>query len=675
MKRKTIIYLADLANTKFGLSPSSVPLGIGYIKAYLVSQLSSEVDIQLFRTFESLYTAIQTKEPDIIGCSSYAWNHWLTVNALTFIKSNFPNIITVIGGANAPEKTEDCQRDLKEFPCIDIIIPDEGEIPFFNLVKVFLQGGRKSVFKTAIDGVFYLSDSKELVTGKPVPFEGDISIFPSPYLNGHLDYFLESGLMPMIQTSRGCPFYCFYCVSGSKKLKLCHKVRKFDTERVIAEIDYVEANAKNRTLRITDDNFGIFPRDIEIARYIAKKRAKTGYPHAIRLYTHKKVNDRIKEIILLLRDLIPMNISFQTLTPHVLKNSGRENINLDEVRDSVHWAHKNNIPATTELIFGLPGETYESFMSVINKLVELRFDSIAMGGLMMLKNTKINTPEIINKYGYKTLFSYAEDGYTKVDQFENVETDPWAVENNLFSFKDYIKFNLFNIIYSLFMFVGYFKETVYMWDNRNVKITDVISEILDKPTYYPCFSQQIERLDKCLHNNLFETEEEVHKVYSQRFSENKNTDKYIGFMNHFILSEIIKGELIHPSNQEKMIDEVIKASTVVFNKCGTGSQSDFLGEMRFAKILVKNVIIPFWEMPQETIILPSPYDLVAWRNEDYRGALSKFLLHDSIKYQLKVRSMSQYVDFVRQNSKKPFYLQSELFFRTFRTSNVRRYMD
>ena len=38
---------------------------------------------------------------------------------------------------------------------------------------------------------------------------------PSPYLTGILDEFFDGRLVPMIQTNRGCPFSCTFCVDGS----------------------------------------------------------------------------------------------------------------------------------------------------------------------------------------------------------------------------------------------------------------------------------------------------------------------------------------------------------------------------------------------------------------------------------------------------------------------------
>lgn len=635
-----------------------------------MSKLSNDIDIQLFKTFESLLNAIKIKEPDIIGCSWIGWSHYLTTNALKYIKSKFPNITTVVGGVNVSEKNDGILRDFKKYPFIDIMIPKDGEIPFVNLLNVFIKGGKELVFKTAIDGVYYLSEKNKVIIGNIIPLTKNINIFPSPYLSGILDQFINMDeLIPILQSSRGCPYHCSYCVAGKNSW---NKIRLFDIERVKEEINYLDKNAKSRTIIFTDENIGIVPRDIEIAKFIAKKRKETGYPSSLRVYTHTRIiNDRIKKIILLLKDLIPMNISVQTLTDSVLKNINRKNIDLDKFYDVVNWAHKNNINATTEAIFGLPGETYDSFMDMINKFIDMHLDSIAFGPILLLKETELARPESIDKYGYKVLYGIGERGYTKFNKFENIEIETYAVENYYYSFEDYIKIRLFESIFRLFMFLGYFKEMAYMWQNRNMKITDVISEILENKKY-PFFYQRINRLKKCIKDNLFETKDQAHEAFSKRFSD--NTSGYIGFMKPNILIFIILGEMIHPKNQSKLIDEIIKASTVIFNKSGSGSLNDFSDEMQFGKILVKNIIIPFWETPKEIISLTSPYNLISWREKEYRGNLSEFTLSKPTEYQFKINSISQYNEFIYENSKKPFYLQSELFFKSFRTINVRRFI-
>ena len=672
MSGKLTVYLADLANTRFGYSPATVPLALGYLKAYAAANLPHEVDLQLFRTFETLYRAIDNRQPDIIGCAWYGWNRYLTTNALTYIKSRFPKILTVVGGANAPEKAAGCLRDLKQFPCLDMIIPGEGELPLVNLLKAVLANGKEAAFNNPIDGVFYLSGGQELVEGKPVPLVQDLDIFPSPYLSGTLDQFLaESDLMPIMQTSRGCPYHCTFCVSGLSGRK---KVRGFALERVKTEMAYLQARARNRVVRFADDNFGLLPRDLELARFIADLHARTGYPHGIRLYTDKNINQRIKDIILLLKSFIPLNISFQTMTASVLKNIKRRNVSLDDLRQAIEWARGNHINVTSEIIFGLPGESYASFMEIISKLSQLRIDSVCGGPLMMLKETELNQPEMIDRYGYKVMYCIAERGYTKDGDFESLEIDRYAVANKYYNFNDYLKVKSFMLLHDFFMYTGYFKETFYMLDNRGVKITDVISEILDNPDKYPFISQKVARVRKCNEENLFETEEEVRTRYRALFADDYCDDEYIGYKTPFIINFITNGELIHPAHQEEMIAEVLEAAGVVFQKGGLGDYGQFAEETQFARKLIKTVIIPFWEVPAETVTLVSPYNLLAWANNNYQGLLSQYRLPQQAEYCYKINVIGQYLDFLEEKHGLPFYQQAEYFFRTFLSNNLRRFI-
>lgn len=673
MSKNVTVYLADLSHSHFGFSPSTIPLATGYLKAYAVSQLSNGIDIKLFRSFDQLYQAMESQKPDIVGCSWYSWNGSLTPAAFDHIKTRFPEVITVVGGANVPDKPEDLLRDLKAFPRIEVLVPNEGEIPFVNLLKAFVEGGREAVFKAPLDGAYYLAPDGKTMLGQPLPTPKDLTLFPSPYLKGYLDHFLaDSELVPIVQTSRGCPFKCTFCVAAKDAW---NKVRGFDLERIRGEIDYLEAYAKNRTIRLTDENWGILPRDLEIAKYIASKRVQSGYPTAFRSYTHKDVNDTIKGITLALSDLIPVNVSVQTLSESVVENIKRKNVSLEKFQESVEWAHQNNLNATTELIFGLPGESYASFMKVIDRLVDMRIDSVAISTLMMLKETEVNQPESIERNGYKMLYGVSERGYTKVGDFESIDTDVFAVSSNDFDFEDYMRAQLFIVIFLLFMFCGYLKEMVYVWVNRGVKVTDLITELLSNAAQYPFFAEQTEGLRTSLRENLFNTREEACAAFRKKFSENGNTDQYIGFMSPFVLPKIMSGNLIHPSNHDRMLDETIQAATALFGKSGGEGLSEFQEEMQFVKKLARAVVIPYWEPPQGDVELSSPYDLATWRNKDYRGTLSEFKLPAPRTYTFTVHSIDQYTDFLREFSKEPFYRQSEAFFRTFRTNNVRRYID
>ena len=97
----------------------------------------------------------------------------------------------------------------------------------------------------------------------------NLDFIPSPYLTGILDkFFLDRRLSPMIQTNRGCPFTCTFCADGHSSQS---KVKLFSMDRVKKELEYIADHIDptlQKTLFITDLNFGMLPRDVEIASFI-----------------------------------------------------------------------------------------------------------------------------------------------------------------------------------------------------------------------------------------------------------------------------------------------------------------------------------------------------------------------------------------------------------------------
>ena len=106
------------------------------------------------------------------------------------------------------------------------------------------------------------------------PIDPDEIEIPSPYLDGTLDSFLDEGLVPIVQTMRGCPYQCHFCVSGATEW---NRMRGFDPQRVKAEIDYAMSRSGSKDLILTDENWGILgDRDIEIASYITEREQDKG---------------------------------------------------------------------------------------------------------------------------------------------------------------------------------------------------------------------------------------------------------------------------------------------------------------------------------------------------------------------------------------------------------------
>jgi radical SAM superfamily enzyme len=65
-----------------------------------------------------------------------------------------------------------------------------------------------------------------------------------------------------------------------------------------------------------------------------------------------------------------VTLAFQTMSPVASKNVERTNVSMQHYTDLMKRYNAADIPTYTELILGLPGETYRSFADGMNMLME-----------------------------------------------------------------------------------------------------------------------------------------------------------------------------------------------------------------------------------------------------------------------------------------------------------------
>ena len=114
-------------------------------------------------------------------------------------------------------------------------------------------------------------------------------------------------------------------------------------------------------------------------------------------------------------------ISFQTTTKKVLKETERISASDKEAIESLKYARENGLSTGTELIFGLPGETLDSWREVINTTVKYGFDSVSMNPLWLLKGSYLNQASARKDNQYVGKFMLAENAVTQYGDFISVE--------------------------------------------------------------------------------------------------------------------------------------------------------------------------------------------------------------------------------------------------------------
>jgi radical SAM superfamily enzyme YgiQ (UPF0313 family) len=619
------IYICDLANELNEIDNKSIPIGAGYVAAYCAKRLGDNADIEIFRTLKPLREALsEGTKPDIVGFGSYDWNYNLTLLAARLVKKAYPDCLIVMGGANAPSFPEDAKDFLKKNTDIDLIVFGDGEYPFANIAELVVKhhgsdGIIDIVKNTPIDGVRALVDG-DIVMGLSQDIVRDLSEIPSPYLTGMFDNILgNKQLMPILQHVRGCPYMCRFCVSGTQS----GKVRHFPYERITAEIDYLKEHAGNRFIRLSDDNFGISPADVKVAKYLLESFETNNFPVGLKAYSAKRQTERSREVALILKPLMILCISFQTTTPLAMELAKRTSATLPEAKESLDFARRNNIATGTELIFGLPGETLESMKNVINSTMDYRFDSIAIGPLWLLRGSDFYRPEHRAEYQYRGRFLMGENAVTLDGDIVSVEADEIAVASKYFSYDDWKSFIRYQFVLVMSIYFGYSRELFCHALNEEIKLTDILDEILDNPNIYQAVPAAADQYVEKYTSMMFDSEEELLEYVRSNMDKWKSDpEALVSLSKHRMLYSFITDYLFDDPEHRFIIDirDAINAILTRNGRTEAKPLTDLL--LKLSLEMMVNPRIPFVDKQ----VFVSEYNIPAWIEDGYLSSLSSYTL-------------------------------------------------
>ncbi len=649
-KGKLIIYLADLDYFCPG-NRVAVPLGIGSIASYCKSLYGDAIDIFLFKDPNELITEIRQRPPHVLGCSFYMWNVNLTFKIIEACKIINNQTITVIGGHNVARNTDHFKEFLKIHPSLDVVALDQGEKSFANILDRILKNNfnHESIFSESIDGcAIRLSEGGQVSRGKIISQGIDINSFPSPYLSGYFDKFLQAGFLPSFETTRGCPHQCTFCCGGINSfLPLSVK----DEKVVYKEIHYISKHSTTKELFVVDTNFGIMgERDLRISSFMLELYKKTGFPRIPGYATTKhKTKTSIELMINMSRLTGFLYFALQTLTEEVLDNCQRKNIPMDMIEELVAISKKNNWPINVDLIFGLPGETLKSFMETFDKVLSLGIKAPDVYQLRMLQGTKIAELDR-KKYGYKTKFRpiIGRCGeYSLVPGRQPVcviEAEEIACQNNNFDFSDYLAMRSFGFLSMLLAGKGAFTDTIFYLFSRGIKFTEIFRIIQGNYHNYPRLHALFNEFKKYSKKELFDSEEEL----ISRVTNNDSLWKDLihgqgiffrlcqGFSGYCLFEDIsilddIKTIILQGVKNKLLIEELADFDEVLkHDKLYRIIQNKSAGKLIKADV-------------KKEITVNEIFDYEKWRANDFKGNLKNYRLSAPIK---KVYYMERFDHFI-----------------------------
>lgn len=354
--------------------------------------------------------------------SSFVWNHEANLEVARAAKQLSPRSLVVFGGPHVPRRREEVEAFFAAHPWVDVAARGEGEVTLVEVLAALAASGAdlREVDLSGIAGISWRGADGVVRQEPERERTRDLAAFPSPYLLGEFTHWDEGSAYAMLETNRGCPYGCTFCDWGSATLS---KIYTLSDERVFGDIEYL-ARRRVVTMVVCDANFGILPRDVAIAEFIVAMREKYGYPQDVAYTNAKNGNPRLQQIVRLLRGAgitKAGQLALQTLDTNVLEIIQRTNIRTVEYERIIREFHAEDIPPSSDMMIGLPGQTFET----VRRDLQFFFDRVVTTGIhatTVMPNAPMSDPDYMARYRIavddddfvESTFSFSKEEYQRI---------------------------------------------------------------------------------------------------------------------------------------------------------------------------------------------------------------------------------------------------------------------
>ena len=425
---------------------------------------------------------IEAIKPDIIGLSVYIWNVNIFLEIIE--KLSLPNTKLILGG---PEVSYEPSVFLKQDK-VDFIIKGEGEL----ILESLLTAINNETDYTQIQGLSYKQDNK--LRHNPIQEIKDLKQIKPPY------YFPEDikhipNKISYIESSRGCPYKCSYCLSSLEKT-----VRFFDVNEVQKTILYLMKHG-SKTIKFLDRTFNANKSTLDLLKFIIKNNnQKTVFQFEI-------TGDILdQKIITFLNETAPKGLFRFEIGIQSIKYETNYLVDrfqdTDKLFENIKMIEDGNvIDLHLDLIAGLPEEDLTSFKHTFDEVFRLGSKELQLGFLKMLRGTKIRLEA--DKYDYtyhdEAPYEIINNKYISEKDIEEIHLVEHMLE--IHHNKGYFKDNMLQIILSCDSPFDFFKEigNHYLTNNYSFKgyqIEDIycrIFELLNEQQIYSLKKDYLQR--------------------------------------------------------------------------------------------------------------------------------------------------------------------------------------
>jgi len=334
--------------------------GLRYLYANL-QELQDCCEIQEFvistRPLDIVEQILESK-PDIVGFGVYIWNIVETTDVVNLLKVIAPEVKVILGGPEVSYETQD-QAIVNT---ADYVLTGPADLSFYQLCKDIIHDN---------------APTQKILNSKPVELN-DIEL-PYQY---YTDEDLKNRLL-YVEASRGCPFKCEFCLSS-----LDTASNPFDIDLFLGQMEILYQRGA-RNFKFIDRTFNLnIKTTIQIMQFFLDKKDDNLYLHFEVVPDH--LPRKLKELLSQFpENSLQFEIGIQTFNQEVQTNISRKQNN-PKSKENLIWLKENTTAHIhADLIFGLPGETFDSFRDSFDQLYHCHPHEIQLGILKRLKGSPI----------------------------------------------------------------------------------------------------------------------------------------------------------------------------------------------------------------------------------------------------------------------------------------------
>jgi pyruvate-formate lyase-activating enzyme len=357
----------NAALPQVGLSQLSACLKAGGHEVSLVDYTY----LDLVRASEILAEEIERVQPGLVGVSirSFEWDFVCTSLLPVLSASDAP---VVVGGPHPTAAPDEVMAE----PAIDFLVRGEGEEVLMDLVAL-LQAG-ESV--TELEGCWVRSEAG-ISQSHVRQLNQDLDSLPLPdwdiwdrrhFVESHSKIFVDGPRrIGALETSRGCPYACPYCISPTlhelyKGKGKYHREKSVD--RIIAEVLDKKDRFGLDYVNFIDETFLL--RDSRVEEFCDRWQAEVGLPFRFTTRPETVTDERIRLVAEAGANLIGLGI--ESGDPDYRREHLNRGYSQEQVSSAVSIIKKHNVKVFGFFVMGMPHETRENIEQTLNLIRELR---------------------------------------------------------------------------------------------------------------------------------------------------------------------------------------------------------------------------------------------------------------------------------------------------------------